>query len=194
LSENESSGLSGPASDGLAVVKPVKSKHPGMAAQRGPRGGVPAEVRIRARASYASRIAVLESIADGTAKQTVTRKRIGAEGVEHKEVTSISPNAKERVLALTELAKFGRIHDDPTGEGAQADEDVMRRALVGALSDPSVRQWLTTERPEVMAELARVALQTVANSDVLGQLTSLPALLPASTENVPPDLTVETHS
>lgn len=130
----------------------VRTRHPSRVANQH-RGPVPLEVRIRARASYASRLHELERIIDGTSKQIITKTT--PDGL--KTVSTVSPNAKEKVLALQELAKLGRLHETDA-EGIEASEEQVARAVVAALSDPSVRAWLISNYPDQVSDLAELAL------------------------------------
>ena len=137
----------------------VRTKHPSRTANQH-RGPVPLEVRIRARASYASRLHELERIIDGTSQQTVVKKTPDGQ----KTVTTVSPNAKEKVLALQELAKLGRLHSDDSSS-VDATEEQVAKAVIAALSDPAVRAWLIANYPDQVEDLQRMALPSPSQSE-----------------------------
>jgi hypothetical protein len=114
------------------------------------------EVRIRARASYAARLHELERVIDGTSVQTVTAK----DELGRTRVTTVTPNAKEKVLALQELGKLAKIHEDDSN-GVAATEEQLAKLLVTAFSDPAVRTWILSQHPDAVEAMR---LQLVGES------------------------------
>lgn len=128
----------------------MRTRHPSRVANQH-RGPVPLEVRIRARASYAARLHELERIIDGTSTQVITKR--DPDG--RKTVSTVTPNAKEKVLALQELAKLGKLHSDDAAS-VDATEEQVAKAVVAALSDPAVRAWLITNYPDQVEDLRQL--------------------------------------
>lgn len=125
-----------PANERIHTHHPMRKSDPSR------RGPVPLEVRIRARASYASRLHELERIIDGTSIQTIVKTEPNG----GKSTTTITPNPKEKILALQELAKLGKVHDSE-GEAILASEEQIARALEAVLREPALRAYLISSLP-----------------------------------------------
>jgi len=106
---------------------------------------------------------VLEDIATGNFEVDSVSRTTLPDGRVQETVTTIRPTPKDRLAALEQLGRYGRIPTSPDGEGVggSVDPGKMLVLLVTALRDPAVRRWVEETHPEAVAGLRAVAAEEV---------------------------------